>query len=60
MIFGRKPDISRAKNADEAIDLIVKHLSYMQEALEQNDKKLLQQIKKINDTVNKGEVQNGG
>lgn len=38
MIFGKKLDISRAKNEREAIKIIADHVRYMQEQLEMREK----------------------
>lgn len=39
MIFSRELDLSGAKNPDEAVALIAQHVRYMQEALEQHNRK---------------------
>lgn len=39
MIFSRELDLSGAKNPNEAVALIAQHIRYMQEALEQHNRK---------------------
>lgn len=44
MVFSRTLDISHAKNDREAIAQIAQHIAYMQEAIEQQNSKLLKEL----------------
>lgn len=50
MIFGKKLDISSAKNDRDAIRMIANHIRYMQEQLEMREKQNQKATKKTETT----------